>query len=381
MTEEKTMHTILQVIPALVTGGVERGTVETTAALVKAGFHAIVASSGGPMVHEIEAAGGTHIKLPLASKNPLTIYANIKRLRRVIRENTVDLVHVSSRAPAWSAWQVAKQTGVPFVTSFHSAYGASSKIKRLYNSAMAKGARVIAVSDFVAEYTMRTYGVAQNILRVIPRGVDIDTFDPQKIVPARIEALRYAWKIQALTPVILLPGRLTRWKGHLVLIRALARLKRRDFMCVIVGGGKNSRYGQELAQEIKNAGLEKNVALFDTCRDMPAAYCLADCVVVPSTRPEGFGRVVIEAQAMGAPVIAADHGGARETVIQSETGWLTPVGDAEALAETVDSILSMTAAERQGFAARAIAHIRTHFTTEAMTSKTLAVYRELLHIR
>ena len=381
MTKEKSMHTILQVIPALVTGGVERGTVETTAALVKAGFRAIVASSGGPMVREIEAVGGTHIKLPLASKNPLTIYTNIKRLRRVIRENTIDLVHVCSRAPAWSTWQAAKQTGVPFVTSFHSAYGAGSKIKRLYNSAMAKGALVIAVSNFVAEYATRTYGITQNIMRVIPRGVDIDAFDPQKIDPARIEALRLAWKVQAPMPGILLPGRLTRWKGHWVLIHALARLNRRDFMCVIVGGGKDSRYGHELAQEIEKAGLEKNVALFDTCRDMPAAYCLADCVVVPSTRPEGFGRVVIEAQAMGAPVIAANHGGARETVIQGKTGWLTPVGDAESLAETVDSILSMTPAERQASAVRAIAHIRTNFTTEAMTSKTLAVYRELLKIR
>lgn len=375
---EKSPRTVLQVIPALVTGGVERGTVETVTALVKDGFRALVASSGGPMVQEVEAAGGTHITLPLASKNPLTIYANIKRLSRVIREHKVDLVHARSRAPAWSAWQAAKQTGVPFVTTFHSAYGAGSALKRFYNSVMAKSARVIAISDFVAAYAESTYGVTRDIMRIIPRGVDIEKFDPQKVDPARVDALRKEWNLPKATPVILLPGRLTRWKGQLVLIHALAQLKRRDYICIIVGGGKEGSYGQELASAITEEGLESSVVILDTCRDMPAAYCLADMVIVPSTRPEGFGRVVIEAQAMGAPIIATNHGGARETVIQGRTGWLTSPGDAEELAQVIDVVLSLSPLERQELAARAIAHIRAHFTTAAMTSKTLAVYRELL---
>ena len=371
--------TVLQIVPALVTGGVERGTVETTAALVKSGFRALVVSSGGPLAREVEAAGGTHITLPVASKNPLTMLANVSRLSRVIRQYKVDIVHVRSRAPAWSAWLAAKRTGSIFVTTFHNAYGADFELKRFYNSAMAKGARVIAISDFVADYAARTYGVTKNILRVVPRGVDIEIFDAQKVEASRIEALRSAWNLKDHKNTILLPGRLTRWKGHLVLVRALALLKQRDFVCVIVGGGKDTPYGLEVAREIKKAGLENNVVLFDTCRDMPAAYCIADVVVVPSVRPEGFGRVVIEAQAMGVPVIAANHGGAKETVIQGKTGWLTTPGDAEELARTIESVLSLSPKEREAYAARAVAHIRKHFTTASMTSKTIEIYRELLH--
>lgn len=369
---------VLQVVPALVTGGVERGTVEVTAALVKAGFQAFVASSGGPMVREVEAAGGTHITLPLKSKNPLTMWMNISRLSRVIHENKIDIVHARSRAPAWSAYRAAARTGTAFVTTFHSAYGAGSGIKRWYNSVMGKGARVIAISDFVAEYAERTYGVARDVMRVIPRGVDIEKFDPERVSPERIEALRRAWNLTGRMPVILMPGRITRWKGQSVLVKALAHVGRRDFVCVIVGDGKDSRYGKELAQEIEKARLGKNVTIVDTCRDMPAAYCLADIVVVPSTRPEGFGRVVIEAQAMGAAVIASNHGGARETVVQGKTGFLTAPGSIGELTEALDRVLAMSPDERRALATRAIAHIRTNFTTEAMTSKTLAVYRELL---
>ena len=372
---------ILQVLPALVTGGVERGTVELTSALVKAGFRALVASSGGSMVAEVEAAGGTHITLPLKSKNPLTIFLNIFRLSRLIRDKHITLIHASSRAPAWSAYAAARRTNTPLVTIFHSAYGAGSKLKRLYNSVMAKGARVIAISDFVAAYAQKTYGVRTEILRIIPRGVDIAVFDSTKVSSERIEVLRRGWNLTETTPVILMPGRLTRWKGQQILIDALAQMERRNFVCVIVGGGKNSTYGKELAKEIQRAKLEKNISIFDTCRDMPAAYLLADAVIVPSTRPEGFGRVVIEAQAMGAPVIAANHGGARETVIEGETGWLVPAGDAAALAQRLAQVLDQTPAERSMLTQRATAHIRAHFTTDAMTAKTLAVYRELLQKR
>ncbi len=376
--EPPALPTILQVVPALVTGGVERGTIETVAALVKNGFRAVVASSGGPMVQEVVAAGGTHITLPLKSKNPFTIWRNIARLCRVIRTEKIDIIHARSRAPAWSTYFATRKCHIPFVTTFHSAYGAGSKIKRLYNSVMAKGERAIAISDFVADYAEKTYNVSRNIMRVIPRGVDIAQFDRTKIDASRIENLRRAWNIKAGTPVILMPARVTRWKGQSVLVQALAQIKRRDFICIIVGGGKDTSYGQEVAQKIKQAGLDTNIALMDTCRDMAAAYCLADMVIVPSIRPEGFGRVVIEAQAMGAPVIATNHGGARETVIEGETGWLVEPNNAAALAQSIDATLNLSPKARQDLAARAIAHIRAHFTTDTMTSKTIAVYRELL---
>ncbi len=369
---------VMQIVPALVTGGVERGTVETAAALVKAGFRAFVVSSGGPMAKEVENVGGVSLLLPVASKNPLKILVNAFRLARLVRRYRVDIIHVRSRAPAWSAWLAARMAGIPLVTTFHNAYGAASSFKRFYNSAMAKGDRVIAISDFVAGYALHTYRVFRDILRVVPRGVDIEVFDPQKVDLMRREALRRAWNLPDGKAVILMPGRLTRWKGQAVLLQALQKLKRRDFFCVIVGGGKHASYGQEILQAIEQTGLKDNVGVYDTCADMPAAYMLADIVVVPSTRPEGFGRVVIEAQAMGVPVIASNHGGAKETVVPSQTGWLVPPGDADELARTIDLVLSQTPEHRQAMAESAQTHIRSRFTTEAMTSKTLEVYRELL---
>ncbi len=369
--------TVLQVVPAMVTGGVERGTVEVTRALVKAGHRAVIASAGGRMVREIEDAGGIHVTLPLNTKNPLTIRNNAGRLADAIHRYKVDIVHARSRAPAWSAYKAAASARKPFVTTFHNAYGAQSWLKRRYNSVMARGLRVIAISDFVGEYAQKTYGVLAEKLRVIPRGVDIEQFDPAAVSADRIATLRQEWHLPEGKPVIMLPGRLTRWKGQLVLIDALAKLGRRDITCAIVGGGSKS-FRQEIEQAADKRGLGALVHVYENCRDMPAAYMLADIVVSPATRPEGFGRVIAEAQAMGRPVIATDHGGARETIIPGKTGWLVAPGNAEALAKAIDEALALKPEEREAMAAQSIAHIRQNFTTKAMTDATLAVYRELL---
>jgi glycosyltransferase involved in cell wall biosynthesis len=242
---------------------------------------------------------------------------------------------------------------------------------------MSKGERIIAISHFVASYALETYGISPAIMRVIARGVDISQFSPEHVEIKRLNDLRLEWNVAKPIKVILMPGRLTRWKGQLVLIHALALLKRRDFMCIVVGGGIESKYGYELKRVIREVGLESNISIFDTCRDMPAAYSLADLTIVPSIRPEGFGRVVIEAQAMGSLVLASDHGGARETVLDGETGWLVPPGDVEKLTFAIERALTMDEERKRDMGARAIAHIRTNFTTEMMTSKTLEVYQEL----
>ncbi|MDD3029448.1 MAG: glycosyltransferase family 4 protein [Alphaproteobacteria bacterium] len=360
------------------TGGVERGTVETAKALTRAGAMALVASSGGPMVRDVLAAGGVHITLPLESKNPFVMLLNVCRLVSLIGRHNVDLIHARSRAPAWSAWLAAKITKKPFVTTFHNAYGAASACKRFYNSVMAKGDRVIAISDFVASYATSVYGVDPRRLRVIPRGVDIESFDPEKVSSERIETLRRSWALPQGRPLLLMPGRLTRWKGQLVLLAALARMTNKDCLCAIVGGGKDSPYGRDVERAIGDYGLADRVFLFDTCADMPAAYALADAVIVPSTRPEGFGRVIVEAQAMGKPVIATAHGGATENILAGETGWLVPPVDARALAKTIDSFLSDRPRLEKEIYLKAISYVRSKFTTDAMTSKTLRIYEELL---
>jgi glycosyltransferase involved in cell wall biosynthesis len=368
---------VLQVVPRLVTGGVERGTVEVAAALVAAGWKAVVASAGGPMAREVERAGALHVELPLASKNPLTVRRNVERLAQLIRRERIDIIHARSRAPAWSALGAARRTGCRFVTTFHNAYGAETWLKRRYNSVMARGERVIAISRFVAEHARDVYGVPAAKLRVIARGVDFNRFDPERVSPERVIQLAREWRLPDGAPLVMLPGRLTRWKGQLVLIDAMARLGREDLRCLLVGGGSGG-YRRQLLDTISRRSLDGIFQLVDDCRDMPAAYMLADVVVSASTRPEGFGRVIAEAQAMGRPVIATAHGGAREIVLDGETGWLVPPEDPEALAGAIARALALSAEQRMALAERGIAHMRRHFTTQAMTDRTIAVYEEIL---
>lgn len=374
---------VLQVLPALVTGGVERGTVDTAKALARAGWVSYVVSEGGPMVREIERAGAKHITLPVASKNPFTIRRNADRLAELIRTLPVDLVHVRSRAPAWSVRMAAQRTGVPLVTTFHNAYKAHNWFKKFWAGPMAKGDMVVAISDFVADYANKVFGVPRARLVTIPRGTDLTKFDPTRIYPERMAILQQQWRLTDGLPVILLPGRLTRWKGHSVLLRALKILADRhdgkqDFTAVLLGSGRDG-YRADLESQIVQLGLDRSVRMPGDGKDMPAAYMLADVVVSASTFPEGFGRVAVEGQAMGKPVIATDHGGSRETVLPGgETGWLVKPNDAESLADALDEALKLTPERRMEIAARARRHVSEHFTVDAMCDAYIKVYTRLL---
>jgi glycosyltransferase involved in cell wall biosynthesis len=369
---------VLQVIPSLVSGGVERGTVEVATALVAAGWTAIVASSGGPMERELARAGVEHIHLPLASKNPLTIRRNAGALARIIREHKIDIVHARSRAPAWSAWKAARTTRRRFVTTFHNAYDTGAPFKHWYNSVMARGERVIAISDFVAGHAASEYGIGADRLRTIPRGVDLKLFDANRVNGDRVADLAAKWRVPDGFAVVMLPGRLTRWKGGLDFIEAIAQLGRHDLCCLLVGAEQRAGFRRELEAAIERHGLIGQFRIVEDCRDIAAAYVLADVVVSASTDPEGFGRTIVEAQAMGRPVIATDHGGARETVVPGNTGWLVPPGDTAALATAIDHALRLDSDARRAFAQRARAHIFEGFTREAMCSRTIDVYEELL---
>lgn len=376
--------TILQVLPALgspsgAAGGVERGTVDVAKALVAAGWNAIVASEGGPLSRELDRVGAKHVILPLASKNPVVMAKNVGRLRALIAAEGVDIVHGRSRAPAWSAERAARQEGVHFVTTFHGTYGAASPFKRFYNAVMTRGERVIAISNFIADHMREIYKVDEARIRVIHRGVEVAHFDPTRVSQERVIQLAAAWRLPDDRRIIMLPARLSRWKGQGLLLDALALLKRRDLFALLVGVGSGSEsLREELEAQIVRLGLGDSVRLIDDCRDMPAAYMLADVVVAPSTQPEAFGRTVTEAQAMGRPVVAADHGGARETVMPGVTGWLAAPGDAADWAAAIDHAVSLSPAEREDISQAAIANVRAHFTNEVMCEQTLGVYRELV---
>ncbi len=380
---EKRVPAVLQVLPALGRGGgVERGTIEVAGAIIEAGGRALVASAGGPMVHDLTRLGAEHILLPMASKNPLVMYANIGRLAGLIRRENVDIVHARSRAPAWSAYFAARRVQRPFITTFHGTYGEAHSLKRRYNAIMARGDRVIAISRFIGERLKKLYGVPPDRIRIIHRGVDLSRFDPALVSSGRIIKLARAWRLTENHPVIMLPGRLTRWKGQAVFLDALASLGRKDIRAILVGSDQGrAGYRHELESQIKQGGLEEVVRIVGHCDDMPAAYMLADVVVSTSTNPEAFGRVIAEAQALGRPVIASDHGGAQEQIIKGQTGWLTKPGDSVDLAEAMAFVLALQDDQRESLVLKAMKAVGENFSKTAMCAKTLEVYDEALHLR
>lgn len=381
MTTEEKIPVILQILPRLETGGVERGTTEIAAAIKAAGWNSVVVSGGGRLARDLERGGTEHITLPVYSKNPVVMRKNADRLAEIIKEKNVDIVHARSRAPAWSAKWACEKTGVPFLTTFHGAYNIGPfKIKKKYNRVMTAGVLTIAVSNFIKQHILDNYeGIEADKIRVIHRGADIERFDVAKVSQERLIALSKKWRLPEDLPVIMLPGRLTRWKGQLVMLDALAQMRHKNIRCLFVGSDQGrKRYRRELERKAKKLGLDSVVQFVDQCNEMDVAYMLSDVVVSASTDPEAFGRVIPEAQAMGRLVIGPDHGGATETIKDGETGFLFKHGDAKDLAEKLDAVLDMSAEEKQKTTQKAVQSVRGEFSKDAMCEKTINLYREIM---
>lgn len=371
--------TVMQVLPALGNGGVERGTIDLTDALVTAGHRAIVVSSGGPRVAEVERLGGEHITLPVDRKNPYKMWRNIGALQQIIADNDVDIVHARSRVPAWSSLYAARRAGCTFVTTFHGTYNFGNLLKKAYNSVMARGDRVIAVSEFIARHIIDNYKIDPGRITIIHRGTDRRMFHPDAVTAARKIQLAQQWRLPSGAEIALLPGRLTRWKGQLEFIRAIAELGRDDIVAVLCGSDQGrTAYSDEIRALITELGLDRQVRVVGDCNDMPAAYALASVVVSASNEPEAFGRVAVEAQALGRPVIATDHGGATETVLDGVTGWRVPVGDISAMATAIGQAIDLTAEERAELAEQAQANVDADFTRDLMCARTLDFYNHVL---
>jgi len=382
-------RTILQIIPRLDAGGAERTTVDIAEALVRVGARALVVTEGGRLVPELEAKGGVVISFPAATKNPLSMFQNIFRLRALCAREKVDLIHARSRAPAWSAFFAAKQSDTLFVTTYHGSYSGSSSLKIFYNSIMARGDFVIANSHYTASLIERLHPFARNQIHVVYRGTDLQRFSKEAIADERREALRKIWGVEPHCSIILLAARLTGWKGQRVLIRAARRLVERglrDFVVVFAGDAQGrDAYVSELQAMIREFALEDHIRLVGHCSDMPAAFALADVVAVPSTEPEAFGRSAVEAQALGTPVVVSDLGAVRETVLAppeceeaARTGWRVPAGDDEALALALGECLLLSPNVRATLAISAREHVEAHFSLRSMTKKTFHLYGQLV---
>lgn len=371
--------TILQLIPRLDTGGAERSTIDMVAALADAGYGALVASEGGRLEQELASKGGVLFRMKMDSKSPLTIFLNGWRLAELIRSQNIKLIHARSRAPAWSGLLAARLTQTPFIATYHGLYSGKTSLKRWYNSVMVRGCAVIANSHFTAEHIARVYPQAASRIVTIPRGLDEDVFDPAKLDLARVKALRESWGVRAGETIVLLPGRLTRWKGQSVLIAAMKALGRNDVRAVLAGDaqGRND-YEAELRAEILAAGLTDQIVIAGHISDMASAYAASDIVVSTSVKPEAFGRIAAEAAAMERPVIASDHGGARETVVPEGSGLLTPPGDAPTLTAALSRLLAAGPQGRAAMGAKGRTHVLARFTRARMCADTMALYRRIL---
>jgi glycosyltransferase involved in cell wall biosynthesis len=376
---------ILQVIPELAAGGAERTTIEIAAALTRSGARALVASRGGRLEQELADAGGELVRMDeVAAKNPLALIAARDRLKRLIKSEAVDIVHARSRAPAWSALWAARQTRRRFVTTYHGIYNARSRAKRFYNSVMARGDVVIANSNFTAEHIRATHAFAADRITVIPRGVDVDVFSPAVISDARRNSVLTEWggPYPSGERLILLPARLTAWKGHRVAIAGAERLLAagvRNWRMIFAGDPQGREdYRADLEARAAQAGLADRIRITGHCRDMPAAMSLADIVLAPSTDPEAFGRVAAEAGAMGRIVVGSDLGGQKEVVENGVTGFLCAAGNPDALAATLAQCLEMSPDERSAVARRAIDRVGRLYTTASLQAATLAAYERLL---
>jgi len=382
--------TILQVIPQLDTGGAELSTIEIVGALVRAGAQAIVATEGGRLADRVMALGGEIITMPLESKNPATILINGRRLARLVRSRSVSLLHARSRAPAWSALIAARRTSRPLVTTYHGAYGERGRLKRLYNSVMARGNVVIANSRYTSDLITTRYGALAGTPRIIPRGVDITRFSDRQISAERRARLIAAWDIAPGQRVILHAARLTTWKGQRVVIEAIGRLHAEGRLgngILVLAGDAQGRndYVAGLRRLAVELGISDRVRIAGHVNDIAAAFAAADLTVVASIEPEAFGRAAAEALAVGCPTITTNIGAPPEIVLappnvspDEATGWHVPPGDAAALADAIAEALSMPEAERDAMSARAATSIAERFTVAAMQRQTLEVYDGLL---
>ena len=379
----------MQILPALQSGGVERGTVDLAKALQKDGFEPIVVSSGGVMTYQLREAKIQHIILPVKTKNPLQIFWNIDEIADLIEEYKVDIVHVRSRAPMISAYFACKKTKTKLVATAHGSYSTNFLFwkafppKMLYNAMMLRADRVIAVSNFIKNYLLQNYQKyfqqpLEDRIDVVARGVDVNYFNAESISMTRMIDLSTKWALPEDKKIIIFPARITSWKGHEFLIQALTKVKS-DFFCVFVGSDHGHKsFRKKIEQKIVKSGLEGRVKFVGMCKDMPVAYAISNLVISASLRPEAFGRIAIEAQAMKKMIIATNIGGSLETVIDGETGFLVEVGNVEKMAEAIDRALTLDKAVSDKICDNARKHIEKNFSSKKMCEETIKIYRKIL---
>ena len=377
---------ILQIIPSMEIGGAERTVLEITAFLKNTNYTSLVLTSGGKLIKDLEKLNIEVVRYPIDKKNPLLIIKNIIELKKLFIEKNIDLIHVRSRAPAWSAIFAARSLKIPIVTTWHGHVSNSSWFKKKYNSIMHKGNALIANSNYTAENINKIYKIDKDKIDIIPRGVNTENFKASNFSDEEKINIKKEWKVFDQNKIILLlPARLTRWKGHEVVIKAIGLLKKEEFfkniICLFAGNQKGSeRYIQNLKEIIASLSLDDKIKLIGQVENMPLAYQASNIILSPSIQPEPFGRIPIEAQASGKIIISSNAGAVKETIKsgQDSTGFKVKPNNSEELAHQIKLVIKMKDEDLQEIKKRAILNVKNNFSLETMCKKTLEVYNRLL---
>ena len=370
---------VLQMVSDLGPNGPARAAVDTAVGVVAAGGRAVVVSAGGRLVADLLRCGATHIGMQLAGDNALGRWTTVRRLVKLIREYRISIIHAHSPTVAGVARKLAQETGAFYTLTCHSLYPPETFADLRRGGVLEGAKRVIAVSDTVADHLARQQRPAGGRPMVISPGIDLPRFDPTRVSAERIIHLAQSWRLPDGPPVVMLPGRLTHSRGQRALIEALGLMRTRDLHCVFAAEAPaNPGYTQELAAHARQHGIEGRLLVGDDCRDMPAAYMLADVVVYARADGTGFARVVAEAQAMGRPVVAYDSSLLREQTGESRMTWLVPPQDREALAQAIGEAVDLAAAERQALAPEASAIARRRYNRATSAAAMIEVFIDLL---
>ena len=378
---------VLQVIPKLGYGGAETGCYDIAHYLPENKCKSFIVTSGGELIKYVDKEKVKLIKLPVHSKNPLLIFINSIILIGIILFYNISIVHARSRAPAWSCLLATKLTNRKFVTTFHGTYNFSGKFKKFYNSVMVRSDLVIAGSNFIFSHIKENYSEYLKVKKkflVIFRGINVDYFDPSTKLDIDEKKLLDKWEINKEKKIILVPGRLTSWKGQELLIEALNLVKielgYEAFHVVILGSdqGRNL-YKKKLIRLTEQYRLTNQIKFIDHCNDMALAYKVSDIVISPSIEPEAFGRVAVEAQSMEKLIIASNIGGSNETIINEKTGLLFESGDAKSLSEKIIRAITMDETSLDLLGKEGRKNIIKKFNVEKMCFSTYSEYKRLLN--
>ena len=378
---------ILQVVPSMGIGGAEAGTLEVSRFMKRMGWKVIVVSSGGYLVRNLILDNIIHVKLPLNSKNPLIIFINIFRLAWIIKKYQIKILHVRSRAPAWISYYATSMfRGIKIITTVHGAYRNQNPIKKLYNSIMLRSHKIIAISKYIKQYLLTNFKFYKKKLRkivLIPRGIDPEKFSSERVSEKRIITLSRFWNLPDGFSVILFPSRIAPFKGHKTLLKAcsiLAKDSRNKFICVIIGSTKkNSNFSEELTSIIDDYNLVDHIKFPGPCNDMPAAYKLSDIVVSPADKPEGFGRIIIEAQSMKRIVIASGHGGSLELIKNNYNGFLFEPSNEYDLANKIKNILFLSKEKKESIVNTANIIVKENYHISKMCESNFKLYNSLIN--